>query len=60
MQWKSVQKLWAYLTPIFLGSDLISTMEKHYNQFIKVDRQYRQCLLPLEVVIEQGRTLNYR
>ena len=26
-QWKSLQKLWAYMTPIFYGSDLKTQME---------------------------------
>ena len=31
--WKSLQKLWAYMTPIFYGSELGAQMVKQYDAF---------------------------
>ena len=39
--WKSLQKLWAYMTPIFNGSELGAQMVKQYEAFKELDWKYR-------------------
>ena len=47
-----MQKLWAYMTPIFFGTDLQRQMEKQYATFVKADKQYRVNVAP--IVTESG------
>ena len=46
--WKGLQKLWAYMSPIFLESEIASQLGEQYKIFTRTDAQYRKAVERLE------------
>lgn len=54
--WKGMQKLWAYMTPIFFHSDLSQQMKTQSEVFFAVDKNYRAAVKRLGT----GATITYK
>lgn len=56
-KWRAMQKLWAYMSPIFHGTvNMEQQMEEQYDTFMRMDRQYRQAVM----ILDSGRRVTYK